>query len=111
MHILLTGQYLHADLDGVGCTLPSRAPLATPNATESRWAIHALKGSLLGLVDSSGNLCNLLVRDVVVPTDSDSNSDRWLAEGSTRCSVEWPIVEIPAPTTKSPGWLISHDLE
>ena len=41
--ISLTGQYAQAFGEGVGWTLPLLALLATPMATESRWANQALK--------------------------------------------------------------------
>ena len=41
--ISLTGQYAQTFGEGVGCTLPNLASLATLMATESRWANQALK--------------------------------------------------------------------
>ncbi len=41
--ISLTGQYAQAFGEGVGWTFPILALLATPMATESRWANQALK--------------------------------------------------------------------
>lgn len=41
--ISLTGQYAQTFGEGVGCTFPDLASLATPIATESRWANQALK--------------------------------------------------------------------
>ena len=46
----------------------------------------------------------------LVPIFVLSLSFEYLDESSMKCSDVWPSTDIPAPRTKSPGWVTSQDL-
>ena len=85
--MLLTGQCLHDDLEGVGWTLPSWAPLETPRDTDSLCESHALNGSLDGSLDSSGNLCRDSVSEDISPTEILFASGKYVGEASRKWLV------------------------